>query len=133
MILSLKDFVSKRLLNKKSPKRFTIATPQINLNLGQSQLLIYRLPSSRFLGISVVLTGLAAGDSVYVRLYGTYVSPNTFLDKQFESRFSGSDNSDLFQGWTYRDFTEKQNLYIVVENQSPTAVSFTLNLVGESQ
>lgn len=133
MIISLKDHFKTLFKAIKSPEKFTITQTGITLIPKTSKFVNYSIPTSRFSGISVKVLGLNTDDEVFVRMYGLIDPPPAEPGlKQFESKFTGADNEDNFQGWTYRDSSNTRKLHVEFYSLSTLNVTIDVEIIGET-
>lgn len=133
MIISLKDHFAKLFKASRAPLRFTILQNGIIAKPKITKMLTFDIPTSRFSGVNVKVLGLSPDDELYVRMFGmVHPAPLEPTQKQFESKFTGADNEDNFQGWIYRDFTNRRKLYVQLYSTSALDVTVNLEIIGET-
>jgi hypothetical protein len=109
------------------PSQFSIITNTLNLAALQIQTFTMDIPSNRFFGVSIEVTGLGSGETCKIQLSenGAHTMP------YYVGNFTNALPIDNSQGWIYRDGTSTRKLNVKVENTTTSAIVIQVRFKGE--
>jgi len=105
----------------------SITTSTETIAAGNTFLWEETISFNRLYGVSLAVTGLTAGQTASLRLFGDA----GLTDEQYLANFTSTSSVDNAQAWRYRDREVSNTIRIQVENTSAESITINAELLAE--